>query len=609
MFRQAVLVVCALLLPALSQAQVKLLRHPTYSKGKVAFSYLGDIWIANENGTGILRLTDNEARDQYPRFSPDGNWIAFSSNRDGNDDVYVIPSTGGKPRQLTFHSAPDTVFGWTPDGKKILFASTRGKGAFPTVATLFEVPVEGGIEQPLPVDWGAWGSYSPDGKKLVFQRHPSVWSRKHYRGAYAADLWVMDVAAKTYSNTRLGDPAYHGNSLWPMYGADGYIYFVADITANEKTIKNNSPEVMKSVNNIWKVSEKGGMPIQVTHHGDGNLFFPSISADRKTIVYEDNFGLWKLDTASGKYTEIRIDIKSDSKTNDTELVTVSNNQVEGFHLSPSNQRAAIVVHGEIFTIATDRGEPQRVTETAWREQNPRWSPNGKWIAFISDRTGRQEVWISDELGKTPKKLSDADCDKSAIVWAPDSKSLLWNGTDHKLRRVDVDSGEDRRPGGESRRQHRHAAVFAGWQVDLLLQAGQPAAHPRVHQEPGLGRRAHDRLRPVPGVLRRQVDARWQETAGDRRREPARHGVHGLPRHAQPALQRLAHPRRQSARRSRGRHRGAGRGGARRGRGAHRARWRWRWTRRAWTRAVGRPRTSPWRSNGTAWIAASRSSPA
>src|SRR5215475_382419 len=111
MLRKVLLIAAGLLLPVLSLAQVKLLRHPTYSKGKVAFSYLGDIWVANEDGTGVMRLTDNKARDVYPRFSPDGNWIAFSSNRDGNDDVFVIPVTGGKPRQLTFHSAPDTVVG------------------------------------------------------------------------------------------------------------------------------------------------------------------------------------------------------------------------------------------------------------------------------------------------------------------------------------------------------------------------------------------------------------------------------------------------------------------------------------------------------------------
>ena len=166
------LVLAALLLPAVSQAQVKLLRHPTYSNGKVAFSYLGDLWIANENGSGVQRLTDNQARDVYPRFSPDGNWIAFSSNREGNYDVYVIPATGGKPRQLTFHSADDNVVGWTPDGKKIVFTSGRGNGVFPSVATLWEIPVDGGIEQPVPTDWGAWASYSPDGSEARLHAAP-----------------------------------------------------------------------------------------------------------------------------------------------------------------------------------------------------------------------------------------------------------------------------------------------------------------------------------------------------------------------------------------------------------------------------------------------------
>ena len=129
----------------------------------------------------------------------------------------------------------------------------------------------------------------------------------------------MDVAAKSYTKIS-GQDDYKGNWLWPMYG-DGAIYFVSDRTADEKNIKFGGPEVMKSVNNIWKVSDKGGAPVQVTHHQDGNLYFPSISADRKTIVYEENFGLWKLDVASGKSTEIVIDIKSDSKENETELVT------------------------------------------------------------------------------------------------------------------------------------------------------------------------------------------------------------------------------------------------------------------------------------------------
>uniref|UniRef100_Q029B1 Tricorn protease homolog n=1 Tax=Solibacter usitatus (strain Ellin6076) TaxID=234267 RepID=Q029B1_SOLUE len=437
MSRKVLLAGLALLLPVVSLAQVKLLRHPSYANGKVAFSYLGDLWIANENGSGAQRLTDNQARDVYPRFSPDGNWIAFSSNREGNYDVYVVAATGGKPRQLTFHSADDNVVNWSPDGKKILFTSARGNGVFPSVMTLWEIPAEGGIERPVPTDWGAWASYSPDGSKLAFTRHPATWSRKHYRGSYAADLWVMELASKKF--TRLGNEDYKGNRLWPMYAKNGEIYFVSNQTENEKNIQFGGPAVMKSVNNIWKISEKGGKETQVTHHADGNLFFPSISADGKTIVYEDNFGIWKLDTASGKSSEIVIDIKADSKENDRELVTLTDAQA--FSLSPSNKRAAIVAHGEIFTIATDRGEPQRVSESAWKEQEPRWSPNGKWIAFVSDRTGREEIYLSDELGKNAKKLSDVDCDKNSLVWGADSKALLWSGSDHKLRLVDVESGK------------------------------------------------------------------------------------------------------------------------------------------------------------------------
>ncbi|HLH43502.1 MAG TPA: S41 family peptidase [Bryobacteraceae bacterium] len=436
MIRKALLA-AFILSSALLHAQAKLLRYPTYSKGKVAFSYLGDVWIANENGSGVERLTDNHARDIYPRFSPDGNFIAFSSNRAGNYDVYVIPAAGGKPRQLTFHSADDIVVGWTPDGRDIVFFSSRGRGAFPTVSTLFEVAASGGLERAIDTDWGAWGSFSPDGSRLAFTRHPSVWSRQHYRGSYAADLWLMDMGAKKF--TKLGDDDYKGNYLWPMYGHDGEIYYVADELPNEKNIKFGSPEVMKSVNNIWKIPEKGGKPVQVTHHADGNLFFPSMSADGKTIVYEDNFGLWKLDLASGKSSEIRIDIKSDVKENEVALVGISN-EADSFNLSPSTKRAAIAVHGEIFTIATDRGEVQRVTESPWREEDPRWSPDGKWIAFISDRSGREEIWIADELGRHLKQLTDIDSEKGPPAWSPDSKSLLVFGSDHKLRLLNVETG-------------------------------------------------------------------------------------------------------------------------------------------------------------------------
>ena len=438
MTRWTWIAVLMLAIPALARAESRLMRQPSFANGKVTFSYLGSIWVADEDGSNIHRLTVNRARDVMPRFSPDGKLIAFSSNRKGNNDVFVIPVTGGKPKQLTFHSAEDMVVGWSPDGKKIIFASSRGKGAFPGVTTLFEIPADGGMERPIPTDWGSSASYSPDGSKLAFTRHPGVWSRKHYRGSYAVDLWLMDVNAKEF--TRISEGAYKGNYYWPMYGQNGEIFFVADATADEKNIKFGSPEVMKSVNNIYKISEKGGEPVQVTHHTDGNLFFPSISADGKTIVYEDDFKLWKLDVASGKSTQISIDITSDTKDNDSELRIIQG-EAEGFSLSPSNKRAAIATHGEIFTVATDRGEEQRVTNTPWREQDPHWSPNGKWIAFISDRSGREEIWIADELGHETRQLSYVDCEKNSMLWSADSKSIFWTGSDHSLRQVTIADGD------------------------------------------------------------------------------------------------------------------------------------------------------------------------
>src|SRR3982751_1599588 len=428
----AVLAMAALTVASASAEPVRLARHPDYNAGRVAFSYLGDIWTANEDGSAVQRLTDNIAREVYPRFSPDGKWIAFASNRYGNYDVFVMPVNGGTPKRLTYHTGNDEVVGWTRDSKDLLFRAARGDGAFPSVAVLYQIPATGGMEKPLPLDWGYSGSYSPDGKSLVFNRHPSVWSRRHYRGSYAADLWIAKLGDNTYTKL-LGDEQY--NRYWPMWGADNNIYFVADPLPNDKSVKPGSPEVRNSVNNIFKISAAGGaaQPAQVTKHTDGHVFWPSMSADGKTIVYEDNFGIWKLDVASGRTNEIKLDIVTDEKDNEHEIETVTND-VDAFDISPSGRRAVISVRGQILTIATDRGDITRVNpdKMASRSDAPRWSPDGKYVAFISDRSGHDEVWISDPEGRTPKKITDADNEKGAVVWSPDSKLLLYTAADKKL---------------------------------------------------------------------------------------------------------------------------------------------------------------------------------
>jgi Tol biopolymer transport system component len=412
-------------------APVRLARTPDYHAGKIAFSYLGDIWVVNEDGSNPVRITDHTARDINPRFSPDGGWIAFSSNRYGNNDVFVIPATGGAPRRLTYHTGNEEVVGWTPDSEFVVFRATQGDGVFPNTATLYKVPAKGGPETPLPVDWGWWGSFSPDGRYFLFNRHPAVWSRKHYRGAYAGDIWVADLQAKAYRQV-LGGERF--NRLWPMWGPNGEIYFVADPLPNEKAVKPGSPEARQTRNNIYKIAASGaGSPTQVTKHADGNVFFPSMSSDRKVIVYEGDFGLWKLDLATGRASEVKVDIAADEKVNQLDMVAITN-EADSFDLSPSSSRAVISSRNQIFTIATDRGDITLVANDKGtsRNETPQWSPDGKSITFVSDRSGRQEVYVIDAAGKSLKKVSYLDTDKGPLLWSPDSKSLLYGSTDKKL---------------------------------------------------------------------------------------------------------------------------------------------------------------------------------
>ncbi|HEY1376584.1 MAG TPA: MdsD protein, partial [Gemmataceae bacterium] len=218
----------------LSAAEIRLPRHPDYSEGRIVFSYLGDLWLVNDDGTNARRLTVNAARDAHPKFSPDGQWIAFSSNRYGNDDVFVMPANGGTARRITYHSASDTVVGWSRDSKRVVFSSSRGR-VYGGIPSLYEVPLDGGPEQPLPTDWGTFASFSPDGRQLAYNRHPAPWTRKHYRGSYCADLWLCDLETKTSRKLIDADVPddEKPNNFWPMFGKDA-IYFVSDRETHAK---------------------------------------------------------------------------------------------------------------------------------------------------------------------------------------------------------------------------------------------------------------------------------------------------------------------------------------------------------------------------------------
>jgi tricorn protease len=231
---------------------IKFARYPHVSHGKIVFSYHGDIWIANQDGSSPMRLTAHVGRDTFPRFSPDGKLVAFTSNRFGNDDVFVIPLTGGEPRQLTFNTANDVVQNWTPDGKGVIFSSQRSTS--PWFNPLYTVAAEGGLPRPMEMDTANTGMIKQDGTVIAFTRKGGAYWRKGNKGNRTDDIWVQDLSTKEI--TKLTDPDQKGFRNWvqdsyPMWGADGQIYFASE---------------RDQIFNIWRIAATGGAPVQVTRH-------------------------------------------------------------------------------------------------------------------------------------------------------------------------------------------------------------------------------------------------------------------------------------------------------------------------------------------------------
>src|SRR5215217_4924828 len=399
--------------------EARLVRYPHYHNGRIVFSYLGDIWTADENGQNIQRLTVNRARDVYGRFSPDGKWIAFSSERNGNLDVYLIPVGGGNAKQLTTHSADDIVLGWSSDSRAVMFSSNRGEDFMPQ---LYLVSTEGGMPWKAGTDMGVQASYSPDGQKLAYNQKSQVYWRKFYRGSYQSDIMIMDVAAKKF--TQVTD--FDGLDSWPMWGRDGFIYFVSDREGGGLT-------------NIYRVSESGGKADRVTTFKNGDVRWPAISADGKVIMFEHDFGIWKLDVASKRATPIKLDIDAETQENLSEVQSF-NSQADDYDLAPNSRRIVVSIHGEIFTAPVEEGDLKQITDSAARDRNVAYSPDGKWLAYVSDQSGREELFVVPVDGSAPaQQITDIDALKSGYNWSPDSKEIAFTSSDDKLRKLVVAS--------------------------------------------------------------------------------------------------------------------------------------------------------------------------
>jgi len=432
--------ICVLLLASAAlAAPIKFARYPHINKGKIAFSYHGDIWVANDDGLNPRRLTAHVAADVYPRFSPDGKWIAFSSDRMGNNDVWVVLVEGGEPQQLTFMTVDDSVQYWTPDGKKIIFASNRSDRAWGS--PLYTVSFQGGLPTPLPMDQAAYGMMSRDGRMIAFNRIAPRYWRKGYKGNASAEIYVQDLSSREIKQLTNADLAQFRNfrqDVMPMWGADGMIYFLSE---------------RDGYFNIWKISPKGGAPSQVTFHKKDGIQFPSMSPDGTEIIYECDFDLYKLKLPDGKPQRIALDLAFDPKVNLIDYLA-ADGKADGFSPSPKGDYAAVDYHGEIFVVPTEEGvgEMKQVTASPWRDRNESYSPNGKYIAYISDESLEEEIWLSTVETGSRKKLTSHESAKSSFTWSRDSKQLAFSAA-NKLFLADVETGSvkelNETPGGHS----------------------------------------------------------------------------------------------------------------------------------------------------------------
>jgi tricorn protease len=408
-----------------------LLQKPTVSRTQIVFAYAGDLWTVGREGGQASRLTTGVGIETDPAFSPDGKWIAFTGQYDGNTDVYVIPAGGGVPRRLTFHPGADQVVGWTPDGKRVLFRS--GRNSTSGYARLFTVPAEGGFPEQVPLPLAYEGSYSSDQSRIAYQpltRWQPDWKR--YRGGQTAPIWIARLSDSSIEKL----PRENSNDFNPMW-IGGKIYFLSDRSGAVSLYcyDTDSKQVKQLVQN-------SGLDIK------------SASAGPDAIVYEQ-FGLIHLyDLKSGKETAVDISVAGDMIGVRPHFERVGT-RLNHADISPTGARAVFEARGEIITVPAEKGDARNITKTPGvMERDPAWSPDGKWIAYFSDESGEYALHLRDQSGQGETRKIDLGKPASFYMspaWSPDSKKIAFFDKRLTLWYVQIDKGSpvriDKNPDG------------------------------------------------------------------------------------------------------------------------------------------------------------------
>jgi tricorn protease len=429
--RKAVLfwVVGLLMLAATAGAETKLLRFPDIHGDKVVFSYGGDLWTASTSGGMATRLTAHPGVELFAKFSPDGKWIAFTGQYDGDEQVYVIPATGGVPKQLTFYPSrgplparwgyDNQVYGWTPDGKSVVFRSLREYFDLGD-SRLYTVSVDGGLPVALPMPKSGAGDISPDGAKVVYSplfRDFRTWKR--YSGGWAQQLYIFDL--KSHEAEKITDDARaHRDPMW----VGGKIYYSSD---------------KDDTNNLYSYDPSTKTTTELTHSTKWDVRWPSTDHQSR-IVYELDGELNIFDIATGQSTKLSIDVPTDALLMRPARVSAAG-QIESASLSPKGERALFVARGDVFTAPIEKGAVRNLTNSSnAHDKFAAWSPDGAKIAFVSDLDGEDELYLinQDGTGKAVELTHGFHAMLNKLTWAPDGKRIAFSDKDGKLYVLTLD---------------------------------------------------------------------------------------------------------------------------------------------------------------------------
>ena len=399
-----------------------LFRQPTINKTDIVFSYAGDLWMVARNGGDARRLTTGIGIEGNPYFSPDGNWVAFTGEYDGNTDVYIIPAAGGVPKRLTYHPSLDEVSGWTHDGRNVLFSSSRNSSS--NFSRLYTFPVDGGglpNEIMLPMADRGW--LSPDGQYVAYEplsQWQSDWKR--YKGGQTQPIWIAKLSDSAIEKI----PRENSNDKCPMWIGDK-IYFLSDRSGG--------------VVSLFSFDTKSKKVEQIIDNKGLDIKYASAGAD--TIVYEQFGTIYTLDAGSKNPKKVNIRIAGDFPGIRARFEKVGG-RIANAAISPTGVRAVFEARGEIISAPADKGDTRNLTNTTnVMERDPAWSPDGKWIAYFSDESGEYMLHLRDQTGMGEVKkisLGDAPNFYSSPVWSPDSKKIAYNDNRMNLWFVDVEKG-------------------------------------------------------------------------------------------------------------------------------------------------------------------------